>query len=59
MGDIGELAWKLCQQAGCGLSKRQLVLCVALVQEGISPEAIVHILKELPAALARRRLLLT
>ena len=55
MGDIEELAWRLAQLTGSELSKRQLALCVGLIQDGVSPDAIVHTIRELPVALRRRR----
>lgn len=57
MGDIEELAWRLAKQTGCVIPKQQLSLCIALIEDGVSPEAIVYTLKQLPAALARRRTL--
>ena len=55
-GDTIELAYRICQQSGTGLTRRQIELCLSLIAKGVRPDAIAHIVKELPAAIERRRL---
>lgn len=54
-GDIVELAYRIAQASGSNLSRSQVDLCVTLLEMGVTPEALGHIISELPAALERRR----
>ena len=54
-GDVIELAYMVAQASGSGLSRQQIHLCIALLEKGVLPEALGHIITELPAAIQRRR----
>jgi hypothetical protein len=54
-GDTVEITYKLSEILKCGLSREQVEVCISLLESGISPEALVHIVRELPEALVRRR----
>ena len=53
--EVVELSYRISQSLKCSLSKKQLGLCIALLDSGVSPEALAHIVTELPNAVARRR----
>lgn len=54
-GDVVELAYRLSNAMRCSLTKDQVVMCVSLLESGVAPEALAHIIKELPVAVNRRR----
>ena len=55
-GDTIELAYRISQQSGASLTRGQVDLYVSLIAKGVSPDALAHIVKELPVAIERRRL---
>ena len=55
-GDTVEVAMKISALLDCGIDKKVMAIAISLIDYGISPEAVAHIVSELPSSIQRRRL---
>ena len=58
-GDTLEVSMKIATILNCGIDKQTLAIAISLIECGISPEAVAHIITELPGTIQRRRKLQT